>query len=432
MGTWSVSIAGNDTALDLLPEYSAVFSKFEPDEGVRRLDSYVRTEMFDESDEEEWCNYVYSLAGWMWKKGILTVEIKKRALRMLDTGFGLGLWAEAGAKTLEKRKKALAEFREKILSPVPPGKKIKPDVHPERIFESGDLVAIQLQTAGKSYTEHGEKEMSDGAFHAFDGKYVLMQLMDCFASWESAVVPEVKDYWAVFRLFDGVYDGIPEKVDPKSLKPAKIHERRIHSCFTCESSMFYFKKRKYRILGRFPTDFDWKRDGDCLISFGVDKPWNNPDSQILAAMGKEPVCGEFDGTEEQLVYIVDNANRFGKFNPRLPVEENEKRFSEERRTILRRIEGAVRSGGRILSLRFGNRIVGVVTVSGNRADNLYVQGGFQGNGFGTRLLKHALSNAGERAYVIVPEDHKVLSHICEKLNLKKSSDETEDGIRYGV
>ena len=56
MGTWSTSITGNDTARDLNIEYSAAFYKYDVDEAFKRIDQYVRAEMFDETDEEEWCN----------------------------------------------------------------------------------------------------------------------------------------------------------------------------------------------------------------------------------------------------------------------------------------------------------------------------------------------------------------------------------------
>ena len=77
MGTWSESICGNDTAQDLRAEYTAAFWKYDVEEALARIDEYVRSEMFDESDEEEWCNYYYSLADFMWKKGILTEAVKK-------------------------------------------------------------------------------------------------------------------------------------------------------------------------------------------------------------------------------------------------------------------------------------------------------------------------------------------------------------------
>ena len=155
-----------------------------------------------------------------------------------------GVW-----KTLDSRKKKLAEFKEKLLSPQPPKKKIKPNVHTERIFDDGDIIAVQLQTVGKTYTEQESKSISEEDFHNFDGKYVLMQLVNCYASWTSCIVPEVKDYWACFRLFDGIYDTVPNDVDLLSLKDALIHQgQKISSIFTCESNMFYFKRRNYKVM----------------------------------------------------------------------------------------------------------------------------------------------------------------------------------------
>ncbi len=153
MGAWSTSITGNDTAKDLYIEYVAAFYKYDVEEALKRIDDYVRGDLFDESDAEEWCNYFYSLADFMWKKGILTDSIRDKAIAMIDSGFGLELWAEAGQKTLDSRKKKLEEFKTKILSPQPPKKKIKPNVNTERIFDDGDIIAIQLQTIEKPYTE---------------------------------------------------------------------------------------------------------------------------------------------------------------------------------------------------------------------------------------------------------------------------------------
>ena len=106
MGTWNVSINGNDTAQDLKSEYQAVFFYNDVDIALKKIDAYVRS-MFDETDEEEWCNYYYSLADYMWKHGILTDAIRNQVIHMIDSDFGLKLWEEAGVKTLEKRKKAL-------------------------------------------------------------------------------------------------------------------------------------------------------------------------------------------------------------------------------------------------------------------------------------------------------------------------------------
>ncbi len=65
MGTWNVSITGNDTAQDLRIEYTVAFFKYGIEEALEKIDEYVRADGFDESDEEEWCNYYYSLADFM-------------------------------------------------------------------------------------------------------------------------------------------------------------------------------------------------------------------------------------------------------------------------------------------------------------------------------------------------------------------------------
>ena len=62
MGAWSVSVTGNDTAQDLRSEYQAAFFYNDVETALEKIERYVRAEMCDESDEEEWCNYIYSLA----------------------------------------------------------------------------------------------------------------------------------------------------------------------------------------------------------------------------------------------------------------------------------------------------------------------------------------------------------------------------------
>ena len=429
MGTWSTSITGNDTAKDLYSEYSAAFYKYEPEEALKKIDQYIRKEMFDESDQEEWCNYYYSLADFMWKKGILTDAVRDKAIEMIDTGFGLELWELEGQKTLNARKKALAEFRKKLLSPQPPKKKIKPTGHLNRIFTDGDIIAVQLQTTGKPYTEGNTFPMPEEAFHALDGKYVIMQLVTCYGSWTSSIVPEVKDYWARFRLFDGIFDSVPEDLDVSLLPDAKIlHAGQISSTFTCESSMVYFKRRNHKILcNRMDLLADCTIPGHAHIFWGINKPWVNPDSQLIAAMGKEAVCGEYTATTEQRNQICYYANRYGRFFYKLSREENERIFAEEAQVISDKIDSVLSNGGKLYGISFG-KPVGIVTVDKGHIDNLYIEGQFQRNGFGTQLLQYALSVAESKPYMDVPLTNKELLHICVQLGLVKA-DETAHTVR---
>ena len=429
MGAWSTSITGNDTAKDLYSEYTAVFYKYDVNEALELIDHYIRTKMFDESDKEEWCNYFYSLADFMWRKGILTEAVKQKAIEMIDSGFGLEIWAESGQKILNTRKKKLQEFKEKLLSPQPPKKKIKPNVQTERIFHDGDIIAVQLQTAGKPYTKAEERPMSEQEFHALDGKYVLMQLIDCYASWTSDIVPEVKDYWACFRLFDGIFDCVPEDIDVDNLKEAMIHQgQHISSQFTCESNMYYFKRRKYKVIcNRQDLIADLEIIGHNYIFWSINKPWRNPDSQLVSAMGLEIKCYEYNGTFDTVAKICKLANRYGAFNYNFTKEENEAKYTAKENLIIERINTALANGGKIYSISFGKEI-GIITIENGRIDNLYIDGQYQRNGFGTKLLKYAFFISKEKAFIDVPKDNTDLLHICKKIGLSKS-EENEDIVR---
>ena len=56
MGAWSASINGNDTAQDLKTEYQAAFFCNDVETALAKIDTYIRRDGYDESDEEEWCN----------------------------------------------------------------------------------------------------------------------------------------------------------------------------------------------------------------------------------------------------------------------------------------------------------------------------------------------------------------------------------------
>ena len=407
MGAWSESVTGNDTAQDLRLEYTCAFFKYDVDEALKLIDDFVRREMFDESDEEEWCNYIYSLADYMWKKGILTDGIKTTALDMIDSGFGLELWTESGEKVLAKRKKALELFREKICSPMPAKKKIKPDVHLDPIFTDGDIIAVKLMTAGVPYTKEAQalRELTQEQFEAYDGKYILMQKIRTESSWQSCIVPEINDYWTVFRLFDGVYNTVPENIDPSTLKDAVIFDNNDrNSLFTCESSMFYFKKRKYKILGNFPDELK-KFDGKghrANIFLGVNRPWCNPDSTFLSLMEKQLETGLYSDSTDKLKDVIIKANRWCAYDYKLTDAQNNAEREAEEKIIFERMEHSAAAGCKIYTISYG-RLIGFITLLNKEITNFYVWGRFQNCGFGRNLLEYVIKENGDGISASVPE-----------------------------
>lgn len=290
MSAWNTSINGNDTAQDLISEYQAAFFCNDVETALAKIDAYVRND-FNESDEEEWCNYCYSLSDFMWKHGILTEDVRARTIGMIDSGFGLEIWELEGTSTLNKRKKVLAEFREKLLSPQPPVKKIKINRHLNPVFQTGDLVAIQFQTANKHYMQHCC--VSEDEFRKLDGKYVVIRKVADKVNHISSIHPELKEYWAIFQLYEKIFDtcptadainGIPWADPAKSLRRsqwAQVLDPEVHGLFLCQSSMYYFKKRKYTVIGNNTANLPTNYKRYEHIFLGINTPHANTDTLLI-------------------------------------------------------------------------------------------------------------------------------------------------------
>ena len=288
MGAWNASINGNDTAQDLKYEYQAAFFYNNVEIAIQKLDAYF----YEEFAEDAWADYVYSLADYMWKHGILTEDIRNRAIGLIDSGFGLDIWAEEGAKSLNKRKLVLSQFRQMLLSPQPPKKKISVKLYLTPIFEPGDLIAFQLQTDGKVYLPNSS--FSEDFFRSCNGKYVVVRKVTDTVSYTSRVEPNVKDIWPIFELYGKIFDDCPTAADLKGVPIANaavlpcenafgVKRSRYRGTFLCEGSLFYFRKRKFVHLGnnvrKLPRGYN-----NVSIFLGYNTARGNADSKLLEAI----------------------------------------------------------------------------------------------------------------------------------------------------
>ncbi len=417
MGAWSTSITGNDTAQDLRAEYTCAFYYYKDiSEAVQKIEGYVTSIGINETDPEEYCDYVYSLADFMWKKGILTDEIRDRALKMIDSGFGLEIWEESGVRILKARQKALEKFRTQITSPMCAPQKIKLNINAKEIFEKGDLIAIKLMTSGKNYIDRVRwiKDISEEEFQRYDGKYILVQKIEDHYGWTSSIVPEIKSCWAIFKLFDGVYDEIPSIDDISTLKESIIvGMHTLTSLFLCDSSMFYFKKRKYEVLGNYAYTM-LKDDSNDIIHFqyktehiflGINKPWYNPDSVFVSAFGNTIRIEEVkDYNSDTMRNIVKGACMYWTLeHNRLSREEKEQRLKPEIDEYVDDLENAARSGAHMSQAFFNEYLCGVIAELNGEIRSLFALSRFQGMGFGTRLVKHCIEEYGVNSMYIPPK-----------------------------
>lgn len=296
MGSWGTSISGNDTAMDLRSEYQAAFYYFDVETALQKIDAYVRNERVDESDEGEWCDYYYSLADFMWKKGILTEDVKIRTLDMIDSGFGLDIWAETGKAALKERRKVLAKFREKLCSEQPPKKKIKINLYMKPILEIGDVIAFQLQTLDKTYLskEHSggwlKSKFDENFFRSCNGKWVVMRKAYDHISYQSSIVPEVSDIWPHFQLYKAMFDECPTMEMINGVPWANTKYNSGYGVFYTEGSLSYLKKRNCKVIGSSLENIDiedkMEMNTDCFF-FGAPGDTYNADTIILNAINGE-------------------------------------------------------------------------------------------------------------------------------------------------
>jgi hypothetical protein len=296
MGAWGVGITSNDAAQDLKKEFQAAFSYYDVETALAKIDEYVRADEYNESDESDWCDYYYSLANFMWKKGILTDKVRDTAVNMIDTGFGLEIWVDEGEKTLNKRKKALSEFREMLLSPLPAKKKIKVDLYLDSVFDIGDYIAFQLQTKDKCYLAD-ESSFDEDYFKLMDGKYVVIRKVKDHISYRSKMVPEVADHWIIYQLYCDFFDEIPDMSQLKDNNWAYKEGRIAYNdppnkksyYFYCESSLFYFKKRGYKVIGNNKKGIEENIDANKMahhLTLGTPSNRYNGDTYLIDSILK--------------------------------------------------------------------------------------------------------------------------------------------------
>lgn len=276
MGAWNCSINGNDTAQDLIYEYRAAFYYNDVDTALEKIFDYVTKHL----DTDEYTDFIYSLADFMWKKGILTEEVKNAAIKMIDLNCNMEIWALSGEKILAKRKKVLQEFKNKLLSKQPEKKKITLGLYMKSIFNEGDVITFKLNTKDLDCSDY--RDIDINIVKNYDGKYVVLRKLYDHISYKSSVEPRVKDTWAVFQIVPCFFDELPS-ID--LLISLFNHDIQNKEMICTESSLYYFKKRNYELLGNIKDNLKDKYKHNYIeitsVYLGINKPWYHGDVEII-------------------------------------------------------------------------------------------------------------------------------------------------------
>lgn len=242
MGAWGTSIFSDDFACDIRGEYNAMLTlgktNEEATDGIFKI-FYERCK-----DTEDESVFWFALALSQWNKGRMTDDIKHKALEFVDNGKDLERWNTSDNQiNYKKRIKELQKLKEKLLSTMPPLKKIaKPSVTISP-WKVGDLLAYRIKSDIIKNME-------------FLNKYVLLRVLKVIKHPVSNY-GEVKFYneTVLLGLYKWSGNDIPEKNIVDKLKFATICDyidpvlgRQLETCMLLVWSKNELKDREIVVL----------------------------------------------------------------------------------------------------------------------------------------------------------------------------------------
>ena len=194
MGAWGVGLYQDDVTCDIKEDYvnwlKIGYSKEEATEAMLERNS----DFLD--DEEDADLFWFALADIEWKYGRLLPEVKKEALKRIESGRDLERWEENG-KQYEKRRQVLEKLKEQLNSPQPPEKKVPPIKVYRANWDIGDVLLYQIKN----------EELKD---HKYYGKYVLLRAVGIVKSNQGSLPREYDNEESIIGLYNWIGDKEPD------------------------------------------------------------------------------------------------------------------------------------------------------------------------------------------------------------------------------
>ena len=174
MGIWGVDLYDCDITLDVKDYFEESFFN---GVGVEQITKQLIS-MFSGIDTLEEPLFWFALADIQWTLGVLSPNVRDKALRWMCENDGLGEWQKNNLDIKLRRKKVLSELRNKLLSPQPIAKSPKKSRCYKCKWKIGDIFAYKLES------ELAKKR-------GFFGRYLLIQKIDEIKWYPEHTVPIV-------------------------------------------------------------------------------------------------------------------------------------------------------------------------------------------------------------------------------------------------
>ena len=141
MGTWSASIFGNDTSLDIKDEFFERYNQGEEPEDIKK-------DLLLDIDDEDRFNVMFALAQCMWEVGQLDESFLSDIEKVIESKEDLAVLEELGADKsfIKQRTTHLEKFLNKIsVKKEKPKKRVDPPIPVESKYRNGAVMVFQYE-----------------------------------------------------------------------------------------------------------------------------------------------------------------------------------------------------------------------------------------------------------------------------------------------
>jgi len=163
MGTWSVTLYGNDAAADVRGDIKDLLRAPLDEAGIVAALTETHPGLDDKTDEE-YCDLWLAVADQLHAYGVAAPAVFATATTIIDTGLDLDMKRSLGMddRSLARRATLLDELRAKWARPHPKPSKRRIQSKPDAfVFEAGDCVAYPVSKVGATINPYFAKAEAD-------------------------------------------------------------------------------------------------------------------------------------------------------------------------------------------------------------------------------------------------------------------------------
>ena len=229
MGAWGTGLYSNDTSSDVRDMCNEVYPLVGVEKGTQLIFEEYADIVNSDVIDNDYADFWFALADWQWKHGVLSDEIKKKTISLIEMQAGIDEWEGADIK---KRLAVLEKLLGQLKTPqpdvkIPKAKLAKPKHKP------GDIIVFRTCDKGYQYADsvwniefcgftysYNEQianklpQKISPPYEAYE-KYMAILCVGTIREPQSQYVPEMLEEHSIYAYYDYLGDRKPSLDDLK-------------------------------------------------------------------------------------------------------------------------------------------------------------------------------------------------------------------------